>query len=148
MHKSAGVIIKNNEGEILLIERAFFPLGWAAPAGHVDEGETFEEAAKREVYEETGLNIENLKQLAEEFVEWNECVKGFRGHHWKVFETADWSGEVKINEGEAKQYKWVKSGDLGDMELEEVWEYWFGRLGYESQNSKLPPQSGVPLSLK
>jgi ADP-ribose pyrophosphatase YjhB (NUDIX family) len=44
LHYSAGAIIKNDKGEFLIIERAKFPPGFAGPAGHVDEGETGEEA--------------------------------------------------------------------------------------------------------
>jgi 8-oxo-dGTP diphosphatase len=34
---------------------------WSVPGGHIEYGETFEEAAKREVVEETGLIVEDLQ---------------------------------------------------------------------------------------
>src|SRR5262245_17964427 len=37
---------------------------YAAPGGHIEFGESFEEAAKREVLEETGLEITDLKLLS------------------------------------------------------------------------------------
>lgn len=42
---------------IVLIERAHAPPGWALPGGFVDVGETLEEAARREMLEETGLEV-------------------------------------------------------------------------------------------
>jgi 8-oxo-dGTP diphosphatase len=48
---------------ILLIERANEPKGWAIPGGYVDYGETFEEAARREALEETGLDVELVRQF-------------------------------------------------------------------------------------
>ena len=51
------------ERGILLIERKGEPTGWAIPGGYVDYGETFEEAAVREAREETGLEVELVRQF-------------------------------------------------------------------------------------
>ena len=55
-------IIEIDEG-IVLIERSNPPFGWALPGGFVDYGESLEEAVKREMKEETGLDISGLKQF-------------------------------------------------------------------------------------
>ncbi|HDH96485.1 MAG TPA: NUDIX domain-containing protein [Proteobacteria bacterium] len=51
------------EGGIVLIERKNPPYGWAIPGGYVDYGETVEEAAVREAKEETGLDVELVRQF-------------------------------------------------------------------------------------
>ncbi len=50
-------------GGIVLIERAREPIGWALPGGFVDYGESPEDGARREVMEETGLDVELLELL-------------------------------------------------------------------------------------
>ena len=57
------VIIDMGAGQIVLIERKNAPLGWALPGGFVDVGEAVEEAALREVREETGLEVELVRQF-------------------------------------------------------------------------------------
>ena len=53
----ASTVIFNAEGKVLLTRRADNGL-WCIPGGHLDFGETIEEAALREAFEETGLRVE------------------------------------------------------------------------------------------
>src|SRR5271166_546395 len=53
---AADVIIEIGN-QIVLIERKNFPPGYAIPGGFVDFGETVEQAAIREMREETGLVV-------------------------------------------------------------------------------------------
>lgn len=50
-------IIIETQGGVVLIQRKNPPHGWALPGGFVDYGESFEDAARREAAEETGLAV-------------------------------------------------------------------------------------------
>ena len=50
-------LIIETEGGVVLIKRKNPPYGWALPGGFVDYGESFEDAARREAAEETGLAV-------------------------------------------------------------------------------------------
>ena len=56
-------IIEPSPGHLILVRRRYEPLGWALPGGFVETGETLETACRREIAEETGLDIEGLRQL-------------------------------------------------------------------------------------
>lgn len=64
---TADIIIKIYENSIftgiVLIKRGKKPFGWALPGGFIDYGESAEDAAAREAFEETNLKIRNLKQF-------------------------------------------------------------------------------------
>jgi 8-oxo-dGTP diphosphatase len=51
------IAMNDHPGSIVLVERRHEPLGWALPGGFVDTGETVEQAAVREAFEETGLRV-------------------------------------------------------------------------------------------
>ncbi len=56
------IIMEYNRG-IVLIKRKNPPEGWALPGGFVDYGECLEAAAVREAKEETGLDVELIRQF-------------------------------------------------------------------------------------
>ena len=54
----AADVIAELDDRIVLIERKNFPPGWAIPGGFVEIGESVEQAAVRELREETSLDVE------------------------------------------------------------------------------------------
>lgn len=56
-------VIIEIDGGIILIKRKKPPPGWAIPGGFVDYGETIEDAVIREAKEETGLDINIVRQF-------------------------------------------------------------------------------------
>ncbi len=57
------IIIEMDGGGVVLVLRKNPPPGWALPGGFVDYGESLEQAAAREAFEETGLEVERLEQF-------------------------------------------------------------------------------------
>ncbi len=127
MHYSSGAVIKR-EGKYLLIDRAVEPFGFAGPAGHVDKGETEEDALKREVEEEVGLRILKHRKLYEEELDWNWCSKGVNVHHWRVYE-CEVEGDIRRSLRETRSAGWYTPGEIKRIKLEPVWEYWFRKMG-------------------
>lgn len=98
----AGVIIVNDRREILLGKRADNGY-WAYPAGSMELGESFEECARRETLEETGLlcgglDLLMLRSGKDTYYEYpNQDKVYFAGAVYMCFE---FSGEMKVQEEE------------------------------------------------
>lgn len=74
--KDVVVGIVNKDNKVLMIKKAKIEgdLLWVFPGGKVEEGETKEKACIREVFEETGINIQ-IKQILGERIHPNTNVK-------------------------------------------------------------------------
>jgi 8-oxo-dGTP pyrophosphatase MutT (NUDIX family) len=60
--RSAGGVVTNEEGEVLVVSQR--GTSWSLPKGHIDPGENALVAAKREIYEESGIrDLELIREL-------------------------------------------------------------------------------------
>jgi 8-oxo-dGTP pyrophosphatase MutT (NUDIX family) len=59
-----GCVVLNGRGEILLAQDPN-DLEWSLPKGHTEEGETPEQTAVRETYEETGWKVDIIRPLGD-----------------------------------------------------------------------------------
>jgi ADP-ribose pyrophosphatase YjhB (NUDIX family) len=60
--RSAGGVVTNEEGRVLVVSQR--GTSWSLPKGHIDFGEDALTAAKREIYEESGIrDLELVREL-------------------------------------------------------------------------------------
>ena len=109
-----GVMIENGEKKVLLgLRQGSHGAGeWGFPGGHLDFGETLFEAAKREVKEETGLNVEKFKliSIADEL----GYLESDNKHYINIGVKAIYKGgEPELMEpNKCKEWKWFDSKNL------------------------------------
>ena len=86
---------------------------WSLPKGHLEEGETAEAAAVREVMEETGITGRVVAPLGT--IDFWFVAEGRRihktVHHFLLLATA---GELSADDVEVAQVEWVPIAELGD----------------------------------
>lgn len=109
--KAGGGLVKNKREEILMIFRRG---KWDLPKGKLDEGETIEECAKREVEEETGLQkLTVIKPLMITYHTYNLFGKhNLKETHWFLMHATGNEELIPQTEEEISETKWVKKGDL------------------------------------
>ena len=112
--KCVAVLVLDFESkEILSFQRSDFPKSWQVPQGGSDKNETYENAAKRELFEETGIKCDKFESSCGPF-EYNypkNCTFKEKGQtqYWFL---ARWEKqEIKLNH-EFQAYKWQSKEDL------------------------------------
>ncbi|MBW2969784.1 NUDIX domain-containing protein [Candidatus Woesearchaeota archaeon] len=112
-HRIAHVLIFNDKGELLLQMRSakkrFCPGHWVTSAGgHVKKGESYEEAAKRELLEEIGVDVPLtlIHESPYDHYKMRKFLKVFRGVC---------NGPFKFNADEVSGCRWFSVADVKDM---------------------------------
>ncbi len=100
--KAAGGVLfrfNNSLAEILLIQRNGF---WDLPKGKVENGESIEEAALREVVEETGVEPVSIRSyLCETYHEYSQDGEKFgKTTYWYLIDTDNFRGETSPQQDE------------------------------------------------
>jgi len=95
-HESAGVLLINRERKILFFDRLIYPYALAIPAGHVGVNENPEEAAKRELREETGITADRLTLFSSEDVVGDKCRRGADNHRWHLYTAQVTNSNVSV----------------------------------------------------
>ena len=125
--KGVGMMVFNDQKKIFVGKRIDNEKAWQMPQGGVDENENFEIAAKRELFEETGIqSIRIIKKSNNEYVYdlpkyllgkiWKGKYKGQK-QKWFLMKFLGPNNEININQKnpEFKEWKWVDIKILPDL---------------------------------
>ncbi|MBI5357255.1 NUDIX domain-containing protein [Candidatus Saccharibacteria bacterium] len=116
-HRISRIMLENPDGKILLQKRTMnvvFPGLWDhSAAGHVDEGEDYLTAAKREMFEEIGVKTD-LEEVA--YYKHEEKVDGYVLRRFnKLYKgTIDFTPN-NLNKDEVSEVKWFSLEEIKDM---------------------------------
>ncbi|RIW30403.1 NUDIX domain-containing protein [Bacillus salacetis] len=108
-------IIIDEDGRLLLQQRMFPHGSWGITGGLMELGESTEDAAKREVLEETGLSVDNLK-LINVYSGPQNYIKAENGDEFYVVTAAyyseDFKGELIVDHTESIQCEFFHPDEL------------------------------------
>lgn len=100
---SVAAIVVNENGEVLLLDHVLRPAsGWGFPGGFLDVGESPEDAIKREVCEETGVELKDL-------VIGRVAVLG---SHVEIIYFAKARGDARVLTSEIYRLGWFAASDF------------------------------------
>lgn len=116
---TVGGLVVNPNGEVLIVRSSKWNNKFRVPGGHVELGERAEDAIKREVKEETGLNVEPVKLL---LIHQAIYPEDYHKHEHFIF--MDYicqtkSSEVKLDGRELQEYVWMKPEEALKLDMEE-----------------------------
>ncbi len=108
IHRVIRIYLYNSKGEILIQKRGAHlrtnPGKWnESVAGHVDEGETYLDAAKREMEEEIGVTGVDLEEVKKLYMEEKEDKR----RRFTTLYRARYDGEVRPDFDEVSEVRWI-----------------------------------------
>ena len=108
---SAAGIITNEKGQVLLLDHVLRPAsGWGIPGGFLEVGEQADAALRREIREETGLDIGDLYLYR---------VRTLKRHIEIIF-IARANGEPEVKSREIRSAQWFAIDEMpGEMNLQQ-----------------------------
>lgn len=124
--KYADVIVVTDSWELLLMKRSNFEDkhqgAFVIPGGHVDKGEDYETAAKRELLEETGISVDKLKADAHfkdiSFQKVGEFVdKSAHIEYYLLRINNKEQVEILLDELETRDYNWVPREEIDNYQM-------------------------------
>lgn len=125
--KGVGMMVFNDDKKIFVGKRIDNQKAWQMPQGGVDHNEDFETAAKRELYEETGIQSIRIiqKSKGEYTYDLPEYLLGkiwkgkYRGQkqNWFLMKFLGPDSEINLNQKlpEFNEWKWVDKNELPNL---------------------------------
>ncbi len=104
---SGGVCFRDSGGNIEVVLIQTRPDRWQLPKGAIEEGETREQAARREVREETGIDgdvVEHLETIEYWFTAGTRRQRRHKSVHLFLLRAV--SGDVSEHDDEAMEARW------------------------------------------
>ena len=115
---ATGALILNENDEIFLMKSPKWDGQWLVPGGKIEKGDSMKETVKKEVLEETGLEVEDIELLN---VKDGGNPDDFeRDTHFIFlnFTCRVQNQEVELDQREAIDYTWIKPGKALESDLE------------------------------
>ncbi|MDT5157204.1 MAG: hypothetical protein QOH51_1561 [Acidobacteriota bacterium] len=115
--KSAGGVVLNSTGEVLVVSQN--GTSWSLPKGHIEEGEDAFAAAKREIYEESGVkDLELIRELGsyQRYIigtDGSEDRSGLKSIHLFLFRTKQ--TELAPVDPDNPEARWVEKDRVADL---------------------------------
>jgi nucleoside triphosphatase len=115
---TVGALVANSKGEVLIVRSNKWSNKYTVPGGHIELGERAEDAIKREVKEETGLDVNHVRLLLVQ-----EAIFPANYYKHEHFVFMDYlcrslNSEVKLDGRELQEYVWIKPDNALKLDLE------------------------------
>ena len=114
---TVGAVILNSEDKVLICQSNKWNQKYVIPGGHIEAGESMEEALVREVKEETGLDVFEIELLGINESIYSESFQNKKHFIFVDFICSSKSNDVVLNE-EAQSYEWIDLTEIENYNLE------------------------------